>query len=95
MPLINCNVELKLKWTNHCVYFAAGADANSNDISFTIKDTKLYVPVVTLPAKDFQKLSKLLGKGFKRLVYWNESKTQKVRIKMQEMNIDIFFSQTL
>ena len=29
-----------------------------------IKDTKLYVPVITLSARDNQKLSKLFGKGF-------------------------------
>ena len=34
-----------------------------------MKDTKLYVPVVTLSAKDNQKLSKSLSKGFKRSVY--------------------------
>ena len=50
----------------------AGADnnyANSNNVIFTIKDTKLYVPVVTLSRKDSHKLSKLLSKGSKR--YWN------------------------
>ena len=39
MLLINCKVELKLKWMNHCVLSAAGAgndDANSNNIIFTI-----------------------------------------------------------
>ena len=41
-------------------------DTNSNNIIFPIKDTKLYVPVVTLSAKDNQKLSKLLGKRFER-----------------------------
>ena len=30
MPLINCKVELKLKWTKYCVLSAAGAD-NVND----------------------------------------------------------------
>ena len=46
MPLINCKVELKLKWTKYCVLSAAGADVNGNDndnIIFTIKDTKLYL----------------------------------------------------
>ena len=56
-------------------------DANSNVIIFTIKDTKLYVPVVTLTARDNQKVSKLLSKRFKRSVYWYEYKKQKVRIK--------------
>ena len=42
MPLINCKVELKLKWSNYCVLSAAGNDnANSNDdnIIFIFKDT--------------------------------------------------------
>ena len=56
MPLINCNVELKLKWTKYCVLSAAGADyvnkRDFNNITIIIKDTKLYVPVVTLSARD-------------------------------------------
>ena len=58
---------------------AGGADHTSDrddNIIFPIKDTKLYVPVVTLSAKDKQKLSKLLSKGFERRVYWNEYKTK-------------------
>ena len=79
MPLISSKIELKLKWTNYFVLSAAGAD-NVNDkddnIIFTIKDTKLFVPVVTLLARDNQKLSKLFSKGFERSVYWNEYKTK-------------------
>ena len=30
MPLISCEIELKLKWTNYCVLSAAGADVNNN-----------------------------------------------------------------
>ena len=43
MPLINCKIELNLKLTNYCVLSAAGADYaddKSNNIVFTIKDTK-------------------------------------------------------
>ena len=61
MPLINCKIESELKWTKYCVLAAAGADnadANLNNITFTIKDTKLYVFVVTLLAKDNQKTIK-------------------------------------
>ena len=43
---------------------------------FPTKNPQLNVPVVILSAKDNQKLSKLLIKGFKRLVYWNEYKTK-------------------
>ena len=76
MPLINSKVELKLKWIEYCVLSAAGNENqsdkdnnnNGNNIIFTIKDTQIYVPVVTLSAKDNQKLSKLLSKGFERSV---------------------------
>ena len=46
-------------------------NANSNNITYTMKDSKLYVPVFTLSVKGNQKHSKLLRKGFKRLVYEN------------------------
>ena len=78
IPLINCKVELKIKWTKYCLLSAAGNDnVNNNDsdnIFFPIKGTKLYVPAVTLSAKDKQKVSKLPSKGFERSVYWNEYK---------------------
>ena len=41
---------------------------NDDNIIFTIKDTKLYVPVATLSVKDNQRLS--------RSVYWNGYKTK-------------------
>ena len=50
--------------------------SDNNNIIFTIKDTTLHVPVVTLSARDNQKPSKLLSKGFERSVYWNEYKTK-------------------
>ena len=56
---------------------AAVVNANngdSNDIIFTIKDTKSYVPLVILSGIDNQKLSKLPSKGFKREV--NKYKTK-------------------
>ena len=74
IPLVNCKVELKLRWTKHCVLSVAGADNangnnNDNNVIFIIKGTKLYVPVVTLSARDNQKLSKRLSKGFEKSVY--------------------------
>ena len=38
--------------------YADNADANSNNVIFTTKDTKLSVPVVILSARDNKKLSK-------------------------------------
>ena len=92
MQLINCKVELKLKWTKYCLLAVAtadNADAKSNNIIFTIQDTKLYVLVTTLSAKDNQKRSKVLSKGFERSVYWNEYKTKRERIKTWQVNKDI------
>ena len=81
MPLINCETELKLEWTKYCVFSAAGnnnvnGNDNNDNFIFTIKGTILYVPVVTLLARNNQKLSKLLSKGFERSVYWKEYKTK-------------------
>ena len=44
-----------------CVGGTDNANGNNDDnnIIFTVKDTKLYVPVVTLLARDNQKVSKL------------------------------------
>ena len=71
MPLINCKVELSLKWTENCILTTA---ANANKVIFKITDAKLYVPIVTLSIEDNSKLSKLLNEGFKRPIYWNEYK---------------------
>ena len=70
--------RIKFKWTKYCVLSVAGNDNDNdgNNIIFKIKDAKLYVPVVTLSARDNQKLSKILSKGFERSVYWNEYKTK-------------------
>ena len=82
MPLINCKLEWKVERTKYCVSPEAANknetnnNNNNNNNIFTIKGTKLYVPVVTLSARDYQKLSKLLYKGFERSIYWNEYKTK-------------------
>ena len=64
-PLINCKFEFKLRSTKHClssvlVNESDNANVHFNNIIFTIKDTKLYVLIVTLSAKDNQKLLKRL-----------------------------------
>ena len=49
---------------------------NPDNVIFTIKGIKLYVPAITLLSKDNQKLSKRLRKVFEWSVYWNEYKTK-------------------
>ena len=55
MPFINWKVDLKLKWTKYCLLSANGNgngndNENANNIIFTIKYIKSYVPVVSLSA---------------------------------------------
>ena len=69
MPLINCKVKLSLTWHKNCILSSV-----ADDSTFAIADTKLYVPIVTLKTEDNTKLLKLLSKGFKRPIYWNEYK---------------------
>ena len=69
MPLINCKIELSLKWIKNGTLSSSGTAA-----TLTITDTKLYVPIVTLKTEDNTKLSKLLSDGFKRSIYWNKYK---------------------
>ena len=54
-----------------CVGITDNVNGNNDDnnIIITIKDTKFYVPAVALSARDNQKLSKVLSKGFERSVY--------------------------
>ena len=42
MPLVNCKIELSLKWIENCVLPSSGTAA-----TFKITDTKLSVPIVT------------------------------------------------
>ena len=79
MPLINCKVELLLKWIENCMLTTAPIGANldatgADGPTFEITDAKRYVPIVTLSIEDNAKLSKLLGEGFKRSIYWNKYK---------------------
>ena len=78
------------------VLAAAGVDVIAiDDNIFTIKDTKLFVPVATLSAKHYHKLSKLLSKRFKRSVYLNEDKKKNLKKKLRQMSRDLFLNQTL
>lgn len=79
IPLTNCIVELKSKWTKYCVLAPAGAhnaDVNSDNVIFIIKYTKLYAPVITLSANNNKKVPRLLSKVFERSEHWDKFKTK-------------------
>ena len=60
MPFINYKVEITLNWYTNWVTIIG----NGTAATFTITDTKLYVPIVTLKTEENAKLSKLLNEGF-------------------------------
>ena len=67
MPLINCEVNLILKWSKDCVITNSTGEGR-----FAITETKLYVPVVTLSTKDNEKLLQELKSGFKKTIIWSK-----------------------
>ena len=70
MPLINCEVELILDWSANCVIIYTNV---ANQVpAFTITETNLYVPVVTLSTQDNAKLLPQLKSGFKRTLSWDK-----------------------
>ena len=71
MPLINCEVELILNWSANCVIIYT--NVNNQVPTFTITETNLYVPVVTLSTQDNAKLLPQLKSGFKITITWNKS----------------------
>ena len=60
MPLINCEINLILNWSEDCVI-----SSTNGETKFKITDTKLSVPVVTLSTQDNAKLLQQLKSGFK------------------------------
>ena len=50
MPSINCEIELILDWSANCVIIYTNVDNQAP--TFTITETNLYVPVVTLSTQD-------------------------------------------
>ena len=70
MPLNNCEINLDLNWSKTCVIMAT--DIANQGATFTITDTKLYVPVVTLSTQDNAKLLEQLKSGLKRTVNLNK-----------------------
>ena len=87
VTLINCEIDLILSWSKNCVLadMTVRAAGNNDDLpvivapielEFQIKDTKLYVPFVSLSTKDDNKLLEQLKSGFKRTIKWNKNRSQ-------------------
>ena len=84
---------MALSWSATCVItsvekriLVAGRpnrDDSPTGATFKITDTKLYVPVATLSAKNNNKLLQQLKTGFKRTITWN-----KYRLKISNQTIN-------
>ena len=83
--MINCEVELILTLSENCVLADMTTRNPESDnpaivaptgLEFKIKDTKLYVPVVTLSKENDIKLLEQLKTGFKRIIKWNKYRSQ-------------------
>ena len=70
MPLINCEIELILDWSANCVIIYINVDDQVP--TFTITETNLYVPVVTLSTQDNSKLLPQLKNVFDRTISCNK-----------------------
>ena len=82
MPWINCETNLILNWSEDCVICSGTGETN-----FVIRDTKFYVPVVTLSTQDNAKLVEQLKSGFKRTINWNKYQS-KVSTQIQNQYLD-------
>ena len=85
MPLINCEVELILTWSAGCVIIYT--DVADQVPTFTITETNLYVPVVTLSTQDNAKLLPQLKSGSKRTISWNKY-VSKFKLLARNRNIN-------
>ena len=70
MSLINCEVNLISTWSENSVIVSTNV-ANQG-ATFTITETKLYVPVFTLSTQDTSKLLTQFKSVFKRTINWNK-----------------------
>ena len=85
MPLINCEINAILTWSEKRVITkkatrdpdpdadpAVAAINNPTNATFKITDSKLYVPAITLSTEDDNNFLEQLKSGFKRTIKWNK-----------------------
>ena len=85
MPFISYEVELILNWSRNCVIIYTNI---ANQVpEFTITETNLYIPVVTLSTQDNSKLLPQLKSGFKRMIRCNKY-LAKPKLSVQNANLN-------
>ena len=89
LPLINCEIELHLKWTRNCVLI----EKDDSITKLTITSTKLYVPVVTLSINDNIKFLENIKQGFKRTISCNKYRSE-ITTQPKKDNLDYLIDPT-
>ena len=102
--LINFEIELILTWSKNCLLadMTVRAAGNNNDppvmiaptgLVFQIRDTKLYVPAVTLSTENDKKLLEQLKAGFKKTIRWNKYRSQ-MTVQSNNNNVNYLIDPT-
>ena len=74
IPFIICKINPEFNWTKHCVISEI-----VDNTTVKITNTELCIPIVILSIEDNVKLTKQLNEGFKKPVYWNELKPERIQ----------------
>ena len=109
MPLINCQIELDLKWIINCVISEISrtlraVDPNANPVVyelvtattgaiFQINNARLYVPVFTLSVNDNINFFGNIKQGFKRKISWNKYRSE-ITTQSKDSNLDYLIDLT-
>ena len=89
LSLINCEIELHLRWIGNCLIFEMPrkfrvvGDTPEQELetattrtTFQINNVELYVPVVTFSINDKINFLENIKQGFKRTIYWNKQRSE-------------------
>ena len=89
MPLINCEINIILTWSENCVLtniMTRAVNPNADpamlainapiNVTFKMTDTKLQLPVVTLSTEGDKNFLEQLKPGFKRGIKWNKYRSE-------------------
>ena len=89
MSLINSETNFILNLSNR--FFIINNPITTREPIFTITETKLYVPAVTLPTQDNAKLLEPLKSGFKRRINWNKYEP-KITVQQQNRYLNLLIN---
>ena len=89
LSLINCEIELHLRWIGNCLIFEMTrkfrvvGDTPEQELetattrtTFQINNVELYVPVVTFSINDKINFLENIKQGFKRTISWNKQRSE-------------------